>query len=205
MAEVRVRYVGSDEQHFEFTNKYNLDHKRLGKLSQNVLSALERYTSNRKNNLGVFHHLAINKAIEKSITEDIQLSLFSKGSDRDARLISKSMTKSFHSFADFVYKGIRREREFLILKDKKVGDEFSFNQFVSTSYSDVSAMTHATQGVILEISNPRGIPVRNNDEIEFLLPAQSKLKIITIQDEIWITESEQEQLLVIKVKNIENV
>lgn len=203
MTEKIIRYVGSNEAHNIHIECYHKDHDRLKQLSKSTLCALERYSSNRKNDIGEFHYLSINKAIEKFLSGESKLNFLSKGDDKYALLIHKAITRnSIRASSEFVYKGIKRDRDADMLKTQSVGSEFSFNQFVSTSYSDASALTHAEKDIMLVISSPVGIPVENNQEIEFLLPAQSQLKIIDIRDEIWNFGNDVRPLKVIYTRQI---
>lgn len=200
--EIAVVYVGDDETHYKFTDLYYAEHKVAKKLSKRTLESIETYTSNGKHSSGEFNHILINKVIERFVLGVYEFPLRPKGLEQDAYLINRALKNSFHTSADFLYKGIKRDRELSILQDKRIGDEFSFNNFVSTSYSDASAKTHAKKDVVLKISNGFGIPVGNPDEIEFLLPARSKFKVVDKRDEIWSDGLDQQTLSVIQVEQI---
>lgn len=197
--EIAIKYVGDDETHYKFVDLYTADHKRAKKLSKRTLESIERYTSNGRDSSGEFNHILINNVIEQFVLGTYKFPFHPEGLEKDAYLINKALKGSFRTPAEFLYKGIKRDRELFILQDKKIGDEFSFNNFVSTSYSDASARTHAEKNVILQINRGFGIPAENPDELEFLLPAQSRFRVVNKRAETWIDGYDQQNILVIEV------
>jgi len=193
--------VNTDEESALASSLFHAEYRRLKDLDKEVLNeevqkALGHYTSNSKDALGNFYHLEINKKIEASLLGKLKLSPEAQGFGREAYLIDTFLKQaSFATDAAHVYKGISREREYRLLEGKEKNDRVEFRNFVSTSYSRYSALTHVEPWfgdndteptrILLRIRNAYGSPVENFDEIEFLIGADSVFEIYNISYETW--------------------
>lgn len=197
---------GSDGNfHDTETGFFEQDSYRLTKLNKATKAALDRYQSHETaHGTTAEIHRIINRVIKSFIKNEQKISVWSKGYEKDAYLINRAMKYRLRTSAPKVFKGLSRSDDASLARAAAVGDVFSFQEFVSTSYIRRVSQDFAETGVLLEIVSPLGIPVSSNRrESEFLLPAQTKFQVIEINEEIWYSDiTIPENFLVVKVRQI---